>query len=202
MANQSGRPDDNAVKTAIAVSSVDFKSTVTLAADPNTHRLLVDVAGGVQTGAIGFEIPAGTVDGVNTVFTVQNIPQFVEVSGQVMASSTQDPTNYGYTLTGTFAPYTITFLSAPQTTQTPHSWYNLVSGSSINLSSFFETDSFVATSNQTVFTTTLTPVFVFSVVLQGQVQVANVDYTQSGSVFTLTSGVPASTYVEISYLHQ
>lgn len=200
MSNQNARPEDNAVKTAIAVSSVDFKSTVTLAADPISHRLLVDVAGLVQTSALGMEIPAGTVNGVNTVFIVQNIPIFVDTSGQVNVSSTQDVTNFGFILTGSTAPYTLTFSNAP--TQTPHSFYNLVQGSSVNLSSFFETDTFISNSNQILFTTTLVPLFVFSVIANDQPQNLGTDYTQVTSAFTLTSAFPAGTIITITYLHQ
>ncbi len=60
--------DSNYVTTLLAVSSVDGVTPVTLYANPTTHRLLVDLAGGgsgtVQTVAIatanGF---AGTSDG-------------------------------------------------------------------------------------------------------------------------------------------
>ena len=60
--------DDNFVTTLLAVSSVDGVTPVTLYANPTTHRLLVDLAGGgsgtVQTVAVatanGF---AGTSDG-------------------------------------------------------------------------------------------------------------------------------------------
>ena len=169
--NQNASREGNFVPTALAVSSVDFQSTVTLAADPISHRLLVDLAGGVQTGALGFEIPAGTVNGVNTVFTVQNIPQFVEVSGQVMASSTQDPSNFGYVLTGTSAPYTITFSTAPTlytyfhfngtspqnislTTKTYVRRVNFVidSGATCVLSNNFKIQSYNATSQNDTFT--------------------------------------------------
>ena len=81
-----------------------------------------DTSGGGGTSAI--EIPAGTVNGINTVFTVQNVPVWIEVSGQVMVSKATDATNYGYTVTGSSAPYTITFLTAPASTQTPHSCHN------------------------------------------------------------------------------
>lgn len=79
------------------------------------------IAAGGGSGAI--EIPGGTVNGVNTSFTVTNLPVWIEVSGAVMVSSTTDITNYGYTISGT-GPYTITFLTAPTTNQTPHSFHN------------------------------------------------------------------------------
>ena len=72
-----------------------------------------------QGGGVGFalEIPSGTVNGVNTTFTVVNTPVYIEVSGQGMVSQAEDSTNYGYT----FSTGTITFVNAP--TQTPHSFY-------------------------------------------------------------------------------
>lgn len=158
----------------------------------------------VSANSMAMEIPVGSVNGSNTVFTVKNIPLFMDVSGQLMVSSTQDPTNYGFTITGSLPLYTITFLnppSGPSNPQTPHSFYNLTTAAATNLSSYFETDSFIATANQTVFTTTLIPVFVFSFTLQGQLLTNNVDYTQSGSTFTLTSGAIAGNAIVISYLH-
>jgi hypothetical protein len=69
-------------------------------------------------GSLALEIPSGTVNGVNTVFTVGNAPLYMEVSGQVMVSLSQDPTNYGYT----YSSGTVTFVNAP--IQTPHSFHN------------------------------------------------------------------------------
>ena len=80
-----------------------------------------DTTGG---GTSAIEIPSGTVNGVNKIFTVQNVPVWIEVSGQTMVSQATDSTNYGYTLTGSSAPYTVTFLTAPASTQTPHSCHN------------------------------------------------------------------------------
>jgi hypothetical protein len=75
----------------------------------------------VSTVTSSMEIPVGTVDGVNTVFTVSHVPLQIEASGQVMVSSTQDPTQFGYTTTGA-GPFTVTFVNPP--TQTPHSFFN------------------------------------------------------------------------------
>ena len=81
-------------------------------------------------GTPGIEIPGGPIDGHNTVFTVNNPPIWIEVGGQTMVSQAQDATNYGYTVSGNAAPYTVTFLTAPQpgggsiTPQTPHSFHN------------------------------------------------------------------------------
>jgi len=76
--------------------------------------------GGTGTGGstLSMEIPVGTVDGLNTVFTVSHTPIYIEVSGQLMVSSSADPTQYGYV----YAKPTVTFVNPP--TQTPHSYYN------------------------------------------------------------------------------
>ena len=189
--------DNNYTRSLLGVSSVDGVSTVKVYADPTTHRLLVDFAGGVFiSNSLALEIPTGTVNGINTVFTVQNNPLFEEVSGQVMVSQTQDGTNYGYTISGT-GPYTITFSNAP--TQTPHSFY--ASTSSGSLSSFFQTDTFTSTNGQKVFTASIAPTFVFSFVVNDGVNTKTLDYTQSGSTFTLNSGIPAGLTVTLTYAH-
>jgi len=185
-------------KSLLAVSSADFKTLVTVAANPITHAILADLGGGIFPSSLNMEIPSGIVNGINTVFTVQNIPIFDEVSGQVMVSATQDPTQFGFTISGTSAPYTLTFSNAP--TQTPHSFYSASSGGG-SLDQFFQTDQFTSTANQTVFTSTIAPVFVFSFNVNDQPQTLTTEYTLSGSTFTLNSGIPAGLPVTITYLH-
>ncbi len=165
--------------------------------DETTGRILVDVAGSSDAGSVlAMEIPVGSVNGVNTVFTVSHLPIFIEVSGQTMVSQTQDGTNYGFT----YAGGTVTFLNPPATGQTPHSFYNSGTASSA-LVSFFQTDSFTSTANQTVFTASILPAFVLSFIVNGQPQTLTTDYTQSGSVFTLNSGIPAGLPVTLTYIH-
>jgi len=185
-------------KSLLAVSSADFTTLVTVAANPITHAILADLGGGIFPSSLAMEIPSGAVNGVNTVFTVQHVPVFADVSGQVMVSQTQDPTNYGFSVSGSSAPYTLTFSNAP--TQTPHSFYSAGSSGG-SLASFFQIDQFTSTANQTVFTTTLTPVFVFSFTVNDQPQTPTVDYIQTGSTFTLNAGIPAGLPVTIVYLH-
>ena len=189
--------DDNITRAALFAQQGATSFVAPGQIDETTGRILVDVSGQVSTSELGQEVPTGTVNGVNTTFTVQNNPIFGEVSGQVMVSSVQNPSNYGYTVSGT-GPYTLTYVNAP--TQTPDSFYNYGSGGSA-LASLLETDSFTATANQTIFTTTLTPTFVFGVYLQGQYLVLNSDYTQSGSTFTLTSGAVVGNNLSICYVH-
>lgn len=73
--------DENSVPTLIASSNTDGQTPVRLYADPVTHRLLVD-ATGTSTG-LRIEDPTGTVDGVNTDFTVTHTPQAVWADGMV-----------------------------------------------------------------------------------------------------------------------
>lgn len=178
-----------------ATFEVDQKPGTVMAGqiDQTTGRILVDVSGGA--GAIlSLEIPSGTVNGVNTVFTVANTPVFIEVSGQVMVSQSQDGTNYGFT----YSAGTVTFVNAP--TQTPHSFYNSAQGGS-SFSSLFVTDTFTSTNNQTVFSTSQNVLVLFSFVVNGQTQMST-DYTFNGlHTFTLNSGIPAGLPVTIVYAH-
>ncbi len=68
------------------------------------------------------EIPTGTVDGTNTVFTAKRMPLWCDVSGQILVSSADDANNNGYVLSGT-GPWTINFTTAPAPGQIPHSYY-------------------------------------------------------------------------------
>ena len=183
--------DDNRITVLGGVTDDSNQFVTQLRVDPVTGRLKVS-ATGVSALATAIENAVGTVDGANTTFTVSNTPVWIEVSGQVMVSQAQDSGNYGYS----YAGGTVTFVNAP--TQTPHSFYNAVSGS--NISSLFTTDAFTSTNNQTVFTSSKTPLFVFSFTVNDQPQTLTTDYTQSGSTFTLNSGIPANLPVTITYL--
>ena len=59
MANQQSKKDNNSVSALIGVSSVDGVSTVPVAVDPVTGRVLVDLAGG-NTITIGAAVSGGT----------------------------------------------------------------------------------------------------------------------------------------------
>lgn len=192
MANETLHHDDNRITVLGGVTDDANQFVTQLRVDPVTGRLKVSATGLTALGSAE-ENPVGTVDGVNTVFTVSNTPIWVEVSGQVMVSQTTDATNYGYT----YSAGTITFVNAPL--QQPHSFYNAIGGSTI--SGLFTTDSFTSTASQTVFTTSITPVFVFSFVVNDQPMTLTSDYTQSSSTFTLNSGIPAGLPVTITYLH-
>lgn len=107
------------VNLIAALDALPADGTKAIAKSGSTSFSQISAGGG--TGAI--EIPGGAVDGSNRVFTVNSMPVWIEVSGQVMVSSATDVTNYGYAVTGS-GPYTITFASAPAPGQTPHSFHN------------------------------------------------------------------------------
>ncbi len=64
--------DENSVPTLIAASNADGKTPVRVYADPATHRLLVDSAGGTGTGT--WYTVTGTIDGNNVTFTIATSP--------------------------------------------------------------------------------------------------------------------------------
>lgn len=88
------------------------------------------LGGATMPRPFSMEIPSGTVDGSNMVFTTRNRPSFMDVSGAIMVSNVDDPNNYGYTITGSAPKFTITFLAAPgqgesnPSSQVPHSYFN------------------------------------------------------------------------------
>lgn len=192
MANEILQRDDNRITVLGGVTDDSNQFITQLRIDPATGRLKVSATGVTALGT-GIENPTGTVDGNNTTFTVANTPVWVEVSGQVMVSQSQDATNYGYT----YSAGTITFVNAPS--QEPHSFYNAVSYSSI--SSLLVGDTGTTTSNQTVFTSSQNVGFLFSFIINGQEQMPT-DYTFTGSnTFTLNTGVPSGLSYVIRYIH-
>lgn len=64
------------------------------------------------------ETPIGAIDSVNTVFTVTNSPKQLFLNGAY-----QTPVGVDYTLTGAAAPYTITYVIAPQAGSTHTTFY-------------------------------------------------------------------------------
>ena len=65
--------DVNSRGSLTAVSNVDGKTIVRLWADPVTHRLLVDSSGG-SGGTFTYYNVSGTIDGINTIFTIPVAP--------------------------------------------------------------------------------------------------------------------------------
>lgn len=93
--------DENSRATLTALSSVDGETIVQLYADPTLHALLT--TGGVST--LYTQTPVGTIDGVNTAFTVTNDITFVV--GLYMNGAYIHPADY------TFLTTTLTFVTAP-----------------------------------------------------------------------------------------
>ena len=76
MAN--ARKDQNRIPTIIGTSSVDGISPVLIYADPTTHRLYVDLAGG---GGFTNLTATGNVDGTNVTFTFTQVPSYIVTDG-------------------------------------------------------------------------------------------------------------------------
>ena len=194
MSNVNFPRDDNAVPTAGFAIQGATQFVAPGQIDQLTGRILVDISGNVTGNTVNMEIPVGTVNGINTIFTVQNLPIFVDTSGQVNVSSTQDGTNYGFVVSGSAPSYTLTFTNAP--TQTPHSFYN----ANTSLSGQFVENEIVSGS-ATTFTLAHTPIVGSQAIYaQGQRLVPTTDYTISGAVITtVSSWVPGNLLADYQY---
>ena len=170
--------DNNMVTTLLAVSNADGISPVLLWADPVTHRLLVQL---VSITAL-FQADVFTATNNQTVFNASKTVTaglYLSVNGIIQTPGVD------YTVTGNAAT-----LTAGVPAGTVVVW-QYVASSSIAL----QTDTFTASNNQSTFTATLTSAYTLYLSLNGVVQTPNVDYTVSGGIATLTSGVPSGTVV-------
>lgn len=100
--NQNGvlQKDDNDYPVMGGTSSVDDNTIINSAFDPITRRLLVD-DGGSGGGGVNIEVPTGTVDGSNLVFSFVHEPKAISIDGLVRRATK------GYTISGA-GPYTVT----------------------------------------------------------------------------------------------
>jgi len=73
--------------------------------------------------------------------------------------------------------------------------HRLLVDSSGGSATTFQTDTFTATNNQTLFAASQTNTYTVGLYLNGLLQTPTEDYTTSGTGATLTSGVPAGTKV-------
>lgn len=177
MSSKNAPRDDNFVPTALFEVVTMPGQVMPGQIDEITGRILVDVSGQITGNTLSMEIPVGTVNGVNTVFSVANLPIFVDTSGQVNVSQTQDATNYGFILTGSAPSFTITFVNAP--TQTPHSFYNAnTAGSGIPV------DNEIVSGSGTSFTLANVPTVGPALYALGQRLFPITDYTISGANIT------------------
>lgn len=76
--------------------------------------ITISATGGSGGSTLGFEIPTGTIDGNNAVFTVTHVPLYIVLNGATYFE------NDGYTLSG----FTVTMLIVPETGSTLRSAFN------------------------------------------------------------------------------
>lgn len=97
-------------------------SNAYLAVDANGNIIATTTpTGSASSSQLLAETPSGTVNGVNTSFTVQNSPVQFFLNGLLQATSTD------YTSSGS-GPYTISMVSAPATSSILKSYYGSVAG--------------------------------------------------------------------------
>lgn len=78
--------------------------TITKNNSGGDETLTISSTGGSAT--FSSETPSGTINGTNTVFTLNNIPKFLFLNGQYQTVTTD------YAVTGS-GPYTLTYTQAP-----------------------------------------------------------------------------------------
>ena len=91
-------------------SALNFKNgtNTTVTVVPTPQGVGLDVTVNTSGSGLSKEIPTGTINGSNTVFTVQNKTKLLFLNGAYQSDSGVD-----YTLTGSSAPFTITYVIAP-----------------------------------------------------------------------------------------
>lgn len=97
MAGNTAHRDDNFVPALLATSSADGVSTVAVYADPTTHRLLVDLAGGI---AALLKTDTFTASNNQTIFTASGTVAYT--LGLYINGSLQTPSS-DYSVTGNVA---------------------------------------------------------------------------------------------------
>lgn len=111
--------DGNDRGSLTAVSNADGTTIVRLWADPVTHRLLVDLAGGSIPNFADNETPSGTINGSNVTFTLAHTPSPAGSLQLYLNGALQQAGGGDYTL----ATATITFVTAPLTGSILIAWY-------------------------------------------------------------------------------
>lgn len=107
MASEILKRDQNSAVVLGGVTDNAAQEIRMLRVDPTTNRLLVSATGGGSSGTLFAEVPIGTIDGVNTVFTLSHTPlqysYILNYQGQIQLPA--DFTIVGTTLTYTIAPF-------------------------------------------------------------------------------------------------
>lgn len=164
-----------AIKTKLAHTLNFTGATVTQSADGVTTVAVTGSGGG--GGTLTSEMPVGTIDGVNTVFTVSNATVQLFLNGALQQAGGGD-----YTLSG----LTITYVNAPVVGSIHTSWYfsSVAQGTPKG-----EAPSGTINSSNKIFTLSQTPspAAFLQLYLGRQLQIQGVDYTLSSATITYTT---------------
>ncbi len=159
---------------------INFKGTgvSSVVRNPDgTVDVTISGGSGGGGGTLTSETPVGTVDGVNTVFTVSNSTVQLFLNGALQQAGGGD-----YTLSG----LTITFVSAPVSGSILTSWYfsSVAQGTPKG-----EAPTGTINSSNVTFTLSQTPspAAFLQLYLGRQLQIQGVDYTLSGATITYTT---------------
>ena len=154
---------------------------------------------GVGTGVSTLpysEVPSGTVNGSNKVFTLTYTP--VNPAGiQVVLNGGIQKNGVDYTMSGN----TINFVTAPANGSIVYAFYNdQISTSTFNMP-YDETPGGLINGSNTAYTLTYTPASATSlqVVLNGNVLLPTTDYTLSGAAITTTFAPAANSQIYAFY---
>lgn len=178
--------DRNSRGSLTAVSSLDDTTIVRLVADPDTGALLVATTAVVQAAWFN-ETPLGTIDGVNTIFTLADAP----TTNSLVLTLDRQPQILGvdYTISGN----TITYLSAPDISLagTPHNAIYAISGGIITGTVNVETPNGAINGTNRTYTTLNTITTVIGMQLNGEA-IQPAEYTVSGNSFTMETAIPSA----------
>ncbi len=78
--------------------------------------------------------------------------------------------------------------------------HRLLVDNSAGISSFFQTDIFTSTNNQTIFTASKTVAYTVGFYVNGSLQTPSTDYSVTSGVATLSSGIPSGNIVVWVYV--
>lgn len=198
MANEIAKRDQNNVPVIVGITDDASQETRMLRVDPVTGRLLVTGnGGGSGDGSFLKQLVSGTIDGVNTVFTIPTPivgSSFIDLNGQVMADNGVD-----YTLSST----TITYVTAPPFNPSGNNTHYFYSGGGTSTSWVFDVPPTTGLVNSVNLIFTIPVVSSQVIVYPDGVRAkgGGVTYTFDGiSTITFTAGNAPGSTLSIDYL--